>query len=67
VQKVRDAERERQYDEYKDASAKSSRHGQARRIRFGCRRLRRAEGVVRRDEMIRANLSAMATHPRLYL
>jgi len=53
VQKVRDAERERQYDEYKDRIGEIV-HGVVKRVEFGSvvADLGRAEGVVRRDEMI---------------
>lgn len=53
VQKVRDAERERQYDEYKDRIGEII-HGVVKRSEFGSVvvDLGRAEGVVRRDEMI---------------
>src|ERR1700726_4853584 len=53
VQKVRDAERERQYDEYKDRIGEIV-HGMVKRVEFGSVvvDLGRAEGVVRRDEMI---------------
>ncbi len=53
VQKVRDAERERQYDEYKDRIGEIV-HGLVKRVEFGSVvvDLGRAEGVVRRDEMI---------------
>lgn len=53
VQKVRDAERERQYDEYKDRIGEII-HGIVKRVEFGSVvvDLGRAEGVVRRDEMI---------------
>ena len=53
VQKVRDAERERQYDEYKDRIGEIV-HGIVKRVEFGSVvvDLGRAEGVVRRDEMI---------------
>ena len=53
VQKVRDAERERQYDEYKDRIGEIV-HGQVKRSEFGSVvvDLGKAEGVVRRDEMI---------------
>src|SRR5476649_2838534 len=53
VQKVRDAERERQYDEYKDRIGEVV-HGQVKRSEFGSVvvDLGKAEGVVRRDEMI---------------
>src|ERR1700749_2347035 len=53
VQKVRDAERERQYEEYKDRIGEIV-HGIVKRAEFGSVGvdLGRAEGVVRRDEMI---------------
>src|SRR3954467_68771 len=53
VQKVRDAERERQYEEYKDRIGEVV-HGIVKRVEFGSVvvDLGRAEGVVRRDEMI---------------
>src|SRR3954465_950161 len=53
VQKVRDAERERQYDEYKDRIGEVV-HGVVKRSEFGSVvvDLGKAEGVVRRDEMI---------------
>src|ERR1700756_1714264 len=53
VQKVRDAERERQYDEFKDRIGEIV-HGIVKRSEFGSVvvDLGRAEGVVRRDEMI---------------
>ena len=53
VQKVRDAERERQYEEYKDRIGEIV-HGQVKRSEFGSVvvDLGKAEGVVRRDEMI---------------
>src|SRR6187551_369332 len=53
VQKVRDAERERQYEEYKDRIGEIV-HGTFKRVEFGSVVVDfgRAEGVVRRDEMI---------------
>jgi N utilization substance protein A len=53
VQKVRDAERERQFEEYKDRIGEIV-HGIVKRAEFGSVvvDLGRAEGVVRRDEMI---------------
>src|SRR5579872_1257990 len=53
VQKVRDAERERQYEEYKDRIGEIV-HGMVKRAEFGSVVVDfgRAEGVVRRDEMI---------------
>src|SRR5438477_1960373 len=53
VQKVRDAERERQYEEYKDRVGEIV-HGIVKRAEFGSVvvDLGRAEGMVRRDEMM---------------
>jgi N utilization substance protein A len=53
VQKVRDAERERQFEEFKDRIGEIV-HGIVKRVEFGSVvvDLGRAEGVVRRDEMI---------------
>ena len=53
VQKVRDAERERQYEEFKDRIGEVI-HGIVKRAEFGSVvvDLGKAEGVVRRDEMI---------------
>lgn len=53
VQKVRDAERERQHEEYKDRIGEIV-HGIVKRVEFGSVvvDLGKAEGVVRRDEMI---------------
>ena len=69
VQKVRDAERERQYDEYKDRIGEIV-HGLVKRVEFGSVvvDLGRAEGVVRRDEMIpREIFPQRRAHSRLYL
>ncbi len=53
VQKVREAERERQYNEYKDRVGEIV-NGTAKRIEYGnvIVDLGRAEGIIRRDEMI---------------
>jgi transcription termination/antitermination protein NusA len=53
VQKVRDAERERQYDEYKDRIGEIS-NGTVKRVEYGnvIVDLGRAEAIIRRDEMI---------------
>ena len=53
VQKVRDAERERQYDEFKDRVGEII-NGVVKRVEFGhvIVDLGRAEGVLRRDEQI---------------
>ena len=51
MQKVRDAERERQYDEYKDRIGEIV-NGIVKRVEYGnvIVDLGRAEGIVRRDE-----------------
>jgi N utilization substance protein A len=53
VQKVRDAERERQHSEYKDRIGEIS-NGTVKRVEYGnvIVDLGRAEGIIRRDEMI---------------
>ena len=53
VQKVREAERERQFEEYKDRTGEIS-NGTVKRVEYGnvIVDLGRAEGIVRRDEMI---------------
>ena len=53
VQKVRDAERDRQYDEYKDRIGEIV-SGQVKRVEYGnvIVDLGRGEGIVRRDELI---------------
>jgi N utilization substance protein A len=53
VQKVRDAERERQFNEYKDRMGEIA-NGTVKRVEYGnvIVDLGRAEGIIRRDEMI---------------
>jgi len=53
VQKVRDAERDRQYAEYKDRVGEIA-NGTVKRVEYGnvIVDLGRAEGIIRRDEMI---------------
>ena len=53
VQKVREAERERQFGEYKDRVGEIS-NGTVKRVEYGnvIVDLGRAEGIIRRDEMI---------------
>jgi len=53
VQKVRDAERERQYEEYKDRIGEIV-HGSVKRVEYGnvIADLGRAEAVARRDEQL---------------
>src|ERR1700747_663128 len=68
VQKVRDAERERQYDEYKDRIGEVV-HGVVKRSEFGSVvvDLGKAEGVVRRDEMIPRESFRVADRIRAYI
>ena len=53
VQKVREAERDRQYDEYKDRIGEIV-NGQVKRVEYGnvIVDLGRGEGIIRRDELI---------------
>ena len=53
VQKVREAERDRQFNEYKDRMGEIA-NGTAKRVEYGnvIVDLGRAEGIIRRDEMI---------------
>ncbi len=53
VQKVREAERDRQYEEYKDRVGEIA-NGTVKRVEYGnvIVDLGRAEGIIRRDEMI---------------
>ncbi|MCC6734944.1 MAG: transcription termination/antitermination protein NusA [Bauldia sp.] len=53
VQKVREAERDRQYDEYKDRITEIV-NGQVKRVEYGnvVVDLGRGEGIIRRDELI---------------
>ena len=53
VQKVREAERERQFNEYKDRMGEIA-NGTVKRVEYGnvIVDLGRAEGIIRRDEMI---------------
>ena len=69
VQKVRDAERERMYDEYKDRIGEIV-HGSVKRVEYGnvIVDLGRGEGIVRRDEASAArNLPPRRPRPRLCL
>ena len=62
VQKVRDAERERQYDEYKDRIGEIV-SGVVKRVEYGniIVDLGRGEAIIRRDETCRGRTSASAT------
>jgi N utilization substance protein A len=68
VQKVRDAERERQYEEYKDRIGEIV-HGVVKRSEFGSVvvDLGKAEGVVRRDEMIPRESFRVGDRIRAYI
>ncbi|MBV7255949.1 transcription termination/antitermination protein NusA [Pacificimonas sp. WHA3] len=68
VQKVRDAERERQYDEYKDRAGEVI-TGIVKRVEFGhvVVDLGRAEGVIRRDEQIPRELLRVGDRVRCYI
>ncbi|HWD49581.1 MAG TPA: transcription termination factor NusA [Rhizomicrobium sp.] len=68
VQKVRDAERERQYEEFKDRIGEVV-HGIVKRVEFGSVvvDLGRAEGVVRRDEMIPRETFRQGDRIRAYI
>ena len=69
VQKVREAERDRQFAEFKDRVGDTS-NGTVKRVEYGnvIVDLGRAEGIIRRDEMIpRENVQARRSHPRLHL
>ncbi|MBV8978055.1 MAG: transcription termination/antitermination protein NusA [Alphaproteobacteria bacterium] len=68
VQKVRDAERERQYEEFKDRIGEIV-HGIVKRSEFGSVvvDLGRAEGVVRRDEMIPRESFRVGDRIRAYI
>ena len=69
VQKVREAERERQYNEYKDRIGEIG-NGTVKRVEYGnvIVDLGRAEGIIRRDEMIpRENVRLRRPRPRLHL
>ena len=68
VQKVRDAERERQYDEYKDRIGEIV-NGQVKRVEYGnvIVDLGRGEAIVRRDEMIPRELYKTGDRIRAYV
>ena len=68
VQKVRDAERDRQYDEYKDRIGEIV-NGVVKRVEYGnvIVDLGRGEGIVRRDEMIPRETFRPGDRIRAYL
>lgn len=68
VQKVRDAERERQYEEYKDRISEVV-HGIVKRVEYGnvIVDLGRAEGIVRRDELLPREMFHNGDRIRAYI
>jgi N utilization substance protein A len=68
VQKVRDAERERQYDEYKDRIGEIV-NGTVKRVEYGnvIVDLGKSEAVVRRDELIPREMFRPGDRIRCYL
>ena len=68
VQKVREAERERQHGEYKDRLGEIS-NGTVKRVEYGnvIVDLRRAEGIIRRDEMIPRENVRLGDRIRAYI
>jgi transcription termination/antitermination protein NusA len=68
VQKVRDAERERQFGEYKDRIGEII-NGTVKRVEYGnvIVDLGRAEGVIRRDEMIPREVPRYGDRIRSYI
>lgn len=68
VQKVRDAERERHFDEYKDRVGEIA-NGTVKRVEYGnvIVDLGRAEAIIRRDEMIPRENVRMGDRIRAYI
>jgi transcription termination/antitermination protein NusA len=68
VQKVRDAERERQFGEYKDRIGEII-NGTVKRVEYGnvIVDLGRAEGIIRRDEMIPREVPRYGDRIRSYI
>ncbi len=68
VQKVRDAERERQFGEYKDRIGEII-NGTVKRVEYGnvIVELGRAEGIIRRDEMIPREVPRLGDRIRSYI
>ncbi|PZU88679.1 MAG: transcription termination/antitermination protein NusA [Chelatococcus sp.] len=68
VQKVREAERDRQYDEYKDRIGEIV-NGQVKRVEYGnvFVDLGRGEGIIRRDEMIPRETFKVGDRARAYV
>ena len=68
VQKVREAERERQHNEYKDRMGEIA-NGTVKRVEYGnvIVDLGRAEGIIRRDEMIPRENVRLGDRIRAYI
>jgi N utilization substance protein A len=68
VQKVREAERERQHNEYKDRVGEIA-NGTVKRVEYGnvIVDLGRAEGIIRRDEMIPRENPRLGDRIRAYI
>ncbi|MBX3531771.1 MAG: transcription termination/antitermination protein NusA [Rhizobiaceae bacterium] len=68
VQKVREAERDRQYDEYKDRVGEIV-NGTVKRVEYGnvIVDLGRGEGIIRRDELIPRELFKYGDRVRAYV
>src|SRR5882672_208422 len=68
VQKVREAERERQHNEYKDRMGEIG-NGTVKRVEYGnvIVDLGRAEGIIRRDEMIPRENVRLGDRVRAYI
>ncbi|MEQ1712340.1 MAG: transcription termination factor NusA, partial [Hyphomicrobium sp.] len=68
VQKVREAERDRQFGEYKDRTAEIV-NGTVKRVEYGnvIVDLGRAEGIIRRDEMIPRENVRLGDRVRAYI
>src|SRR5689334_17134989 len=68
VQKVRDAERDRQYEEYKDRIGEIV-NGQVKRVEYGnvVVDLGRGEGIIRRDELIPREMFRYGDRVRAYV
>jgi N utilization substance protein A len=68
VQKVREAERDRQFGEYKDRVGEIA-HGTVKRVEYGnvIVDLGRAEGIIRRDEMIPRENVRLGDRIRAYI
>ncbi len=68
VQKVREAERERQFNEYKDRMGEIA-NGTVKRVEYGnvIVDLGRAEGIIRRDEMIPRENVRLGDRIRAYI